>query len=161
MIDRIVLAAAFLCLAVAGVARADDTLACGRFSLTGGEKGVNVVDNPPAGKSPGDVRAGWRMLTDADGKPVGTVHFVATLTKPETADHGDVLAGQYFVTLPDGWIAATTVYELANAADTSQRASDATLVVTGGTGPYAGATGTITIAAGTAPRYVFDLTCGD
>ncbi len=134
--------------------------ACGSFTLVGGEKAVNAIDNPPAGKSIGDVRAGWRKLADESGKPVGAVHFVATLTAPGDDSHGDALSGQYFVTLPDGWIAAMTFYTLANAADTSQKAGNAILVVTGGTGPYAGAHGTITIEAGTAPRYVFALTCG-
>lgn len=134
--------------------------ACGAFALVGGEKTVEAIDNPPAGKSPGDVRAGWRALADESGKTIGAVHFVATLTAPADSSHGDQLVGQYFITLPDGWIASTTFYELANAADTSQRAGNTTLVVTGGTGPYAGARGTIVIHAGTAPRYVFDLTCG-
>ncbi len=134
--------------------------ACGSFTLVGGEKAVNAIDNPPAGKSIGDVRAGWRKLADESGKPVGEVHFVATMTAPGDKTHGDALSGDYFVNLSDGWIAAMTFYTLANAADTSQKAGNATLIVTGGTGPYAGARGTITIEAGTAPRYVFDLTCG-
>lgn len=133
--------------------------ACGSFTLVGGEKAVNAIDNPPAGKSIGDVRAGWRKLADESGKTIGAVHFVATLTAPGDKTHGDALSGRYFVTLPDGWIAALTFYRLANAADTSQKAGNAILVVAGGTGAYAGARGTITIEAGTAPRYVFDLTC--
>ncbi len=152
-------AAGILCATAATAAGAAGP-ACGSFALVGGEKAVNAIDNPPAGKSIGDVRAGWRKLADEDGKPVGEVHFVATLTAPGGDGRGDALVGQYFVTLPDGWIAATTFYTLANAADTSQKAGNATLVVTGGTGPYAGAGGTIVIHAGTAPRYVFDLDCG-
>jgi hypothetical protein len=132
--------------------------ACGPFVLIGGEKGINVVDNPPAGKSPGDVRAGWRKLADESGAPVGSVQFVATLTEPG-AEGGDVLAGQYYVRLPEGYIATQTVYQIPDSTDTSQKAQNAVLVVTGGTGPYAGATGTIEIVAGEAPRYVFDLRC--
>jgi hypothetical protein len=132
--------------------------ACGSFVLVGGEKGITVVDNPPEGKSPGDVRAGWRKLADESGNPVGSVQFVATLTEPG-AEGGDVLAGQYYVRLPDGYIATQTVYQLPDSTDTSQKAQNAVLVVTGGTGPYAGATGTIEIEAGEAPRYVFDLRC--
>ena len=82
--------------------------ACGSFVLVGGEKGINVIDNPPEGKSPGDVRAGWRKLADDDGNPVGSVQFVATLTEPGAAG-GDVLAGHYYIQLPDGFIAAQTV----------------------------------------------------
>ena len=131
---------------------------CGAFVLVGGEKGINVVDNPPEGKSPGDVRAGWRKLADETGNPVGSVQFVATLTEPGAAG-GDILAGQYFIRLPDGYIASQTVYQLSDSTDTSQKAQNAVLVVTGGTGPYAGAAGTIEIVAGEAPRYIFDLRC--
>lgn len=132
---------------------------CGAFTLVGGEKGFEVVDNPPAGKSAGDTRAGWRKLADESGNPAGDVQFVATLTAPGDDERGDVLTADYFVTLADGWIASTSVYELANAADTSQRAGNATLVVTGGTGAYRGASGTIVIEPGEAPRYVFNLAC--
>ena len=132
--------------------------ACGSFVLVGGEKGINVIDNPPEGKSPGDVRAGWRKLADENGTPVGSVQFVATLTEPG-AEGGDVLAGQYYIRLPKGYIATQSVYQLPDSTDTSQRASNAVLVVIGGTGPYAGARGTIEIVAGEAPRYVFDLHC--
>lgn len=131
---------------------------CGAFTLVGGEKGIAVIDNPPAGKSPGDVRAGWRRLADEAGKAVGSVQFMATLTEPG-AEGGDILAGQYFIRLADGYIASQTVYQLPDSTDTSQKAQNAILVVTGGTGPYAGATGTIELVAGTAPRYVFDLHC--
>ena len=72
---------------------------------------------------------------------------------------GDILAGQYFIRLPDGYIATQTVYQLPDLTDTSQKASNAVLVVIGGTGPYAGAGGTIEIVAGEAPRYVFELRC--
>ena len=93
------------------------------------------------------------------GNPVGSVQFVATLTEPGAAG-GDVLAGHYYIRLPDGYIASQTVYQLPDSTDTSQKASNAVLIVTGGTGPYAGASGTIEIVAGEAPRYVFELRCG-
>jgi hypothetical protein len=148
-------AGALLLIATAG---AEAGPACGAFTLIGGEKGINVVDNPPAGKSPGDVRAGWRRLADDAGNPAGTVHYVAILTEPG-ADGGDVLTGDYYVRLADGVIAAQTVYQLPDSTDTSQRAQNAVLIVTGGTGTFAGATGTIELVAGEAPRYVFDLRC--
>ena len=142
---------------LAGAAHAADP-SCGAFTLIGGEKGVNVVDNPPAGKSPGDVRAGWRRLADEGGVAAGTVHYVAVLTEPGAVG-GDVLAGDYYVRLAGGTIAAQTLYQLADAGDTSQKAQNAVLIVTGGTGDFAGARGTVEIVAGEAPRYVFDLAC--
>lgn len=154
---KTILAGIVAVLAGCGVAEAGD-LACGAFTLIGGEKGITVVDNPPAGKSAGDMRAGWRRLADEAGAPAGTVDFVAVLTEPDAAG-GDVLAGDYYVRLDKGTIASQTVYQLPDAADTSQKARNAVLIVTGGTGAFAGVTGTIEIVAGEAPRYVFDLAC--
>ncbi len=159
MFKTTALALAIGALPLSGLAMAADGPGCGSFSLTGGEKSVAVVDNPPEGKSIGDTRAGWRKLLDAAGAEVGEVHFVATLTAPEEAGHGDVLASQYFIVLASGWIATQSLYELPNAADTSQRAGNAVLVVAGGTGPFAGASGSVTIEAGDPPTYLFDVHC--
>ena len=159
MLKTITLAFAMGAVLAPATTFAADGLGCAAFSLTGGEKSVAVIDNPPEGKSIGDVRAGWRKLVDSSGGPVGEVHFVATLTRPEADGRGDVLASQYFIALKGGWIATQSLYELPNAADTSQRAGNAVLVVTGGTGPFAGASGTVAIEAGDPPTYVFDLHC--
>jgi hypothetical protein len=151
-----ILASAVTLTASAGAA-ADQR--CGSFSLTGGEKVINVVDNPPEGPSPGDVRAGSRQLLDDTGQRVADVHYSATLTALPTAVTGSVLASQYFVRFEEGWIASSSVYELADATDTSQRAGDAVLIVAGGTGPFVNARGSIVIEAGDPPTYVFDLEC--
>ena len=133
---------------------------CGSFSLTGGEKVINVVDNPPEGPSPGDVRAGNRQLLDAAGNRVADVQFSATLTALPTAGTGGVFASQYFVRFDEGWIASASVYELGDATDTSQRAGgNAVLVVSGGTGAFVNATGKIEIETGDPPTYVFELNC--
>jgi len=132
---------------------------CGSFSLTGGEKVIGVVDNPPEGPSPGDIRAGNRQLLDEDGNRVADVHFTATLTALRTADTGSVFASVYFVRFGDGWISLDSVYELSDATDTSQRAADAILLVSGGTDAYDNATGKVRIIGGDPPIYVFDLNC--
>lgn len=132
---------------------------CGALTLAGGEKIINVIDNPPEGPSPGDVRAGSRQLVDASGDLVGEVHFVATQTATPANGRGSVLASQYFVKFSNGWIASSSVYELPDAGDTSQRAGDAILVVSGGTGTFENAGGTIVIEAGDPPAYVLNLTC--
>jgi hypothetical protein len=131
---------------------------CGEFALIGGEKDITVIDNTPAGKSPGDVRAGWRRLNDENGAEVGSVQFVATLTEPG-ATGGDILTGLYAIRFTDGAILTETVYQLADSDDTSQKAGNATLIVTGGTGTFSGVAGTIEIEPGTAPRYLFNLQC--
>ncbi len=157
MILRAVILAIAVSLAVPSLAAGAPS--CGAFFLTGGEKTINLVDNPPKGLSIGDVRAGSRALLGADGSPVADVRFVATVTATATARHGSVLASQYFITFDDGWIATQSVYELADATDTSQRAGDAVLLVTGGMGAFRNARGTVTLKAGDPPTYVFDLTC--
>ena len=132
---------------------------CGSFALIGGEKGVNPLDHPPQGESPGDSRTGWRKLVDGAGEEIGEVHFVATVTATARAGRGNMLASKYFVKFPNGWVASDSLYELPDAADTSQRAGNATLVVTGGTEAFDGVKGKIVIEAGDPPTYVFDLVC--
>jgi hypothetical protein len=146
-------------LSTAAVGAASQGPACGSYALTGGEKVINVVDNPPEGPSPGDARAGSRQLVDDTGAEVGTVYFVATQTATATADRGSVLASQYFVWFENGTISSSSVYQLADAADTSQRAGNAVLVVSGGTGAFENAKGRIVIKAGDPPTYEFNLSC--
>jgi len=137
--------------------RADDREFCGRFVLIGGEKQVAFVDQGESGASIGDSRAGWRVLNDERGRPVGEVHFVATVTK--VAEDGDTVVGDYVVTLPKGWLTASTIYTRSSATDVSQRAGNAKLAVTGGVDLYRDVEGEIEIEAGDRPRYLFDLDC--
>jgi hypothetical protein len=130
---------------------------CGAFVLTGGNKQIDYIDQPPAGRSIGDVRAGTRVLEDDEGQRVGELHFVSTLTS--RGPEGDMLSGKFFFELPGGWITADTLYAWADATDTGQNAADLTLVVGGGVGPYVGASGTIVSEPGEPPHYHFDLKC--
>jgi hypothetical protein len=134
--------------------------ACAAFTLTGGEKVISVIDQPPEGPSPGDMRVGSRQLVDDKGSRIGEVHFRSTMTALAAGGRGDILASEYFISFPAGWIASQSLYELPDATDTSQRAGSATLVVSGGTGAFANAKGTVMIEAGDPPTYVFDLSCG-
>jgi hypothetical protein len=143
----------------AGLVQGAEGPTCGSFTLTGGTKVVKVVDNPPKDESPGDTRTGSRELLDANGKKVGDVYFVATLTATADEDSGNVFGAQYFAAFPNGTVISHSLYELPDAQDTSQKASDAILVVSGGTRAFENATGKITIEAGNPPTYVFDLKC--
>ncbi len=154
-----VLLAAVASLAGPANAEGNDAPACGAFSMTGGEKIIHVIDNDPIGPSLGDQRIGSRQLLEAAGKVVGTVYYNSTVAAVEPDGSGGVLTSAYFISFADGWIATQSLYVLKNAWDTGQGAGDATLVVSGGTGTFSGATGTITLKAGDPPTYVFDLTC--
>jgi hypothetical protein len=134
--------------------------ACGAFTLTGGDKVINVIDQPPEGPSVGDKRVGSRQLVDDSGSVVGEVHFKSTMTAVAADGRGDVLASEYFIRFPDGWLVTSSLYELPDATDTSQRAGNATLLVSGGTGAFENAGGVVTIEAGDPPTYVFGLNCG-
>jgi hypothetical protein len=151
------LASAFFFSATVGGLAADSK--CGSFRLTGGKKAINVVDNPPKGPSLGDVRVGNRQLLDKDANRVADVNFSATLTALPTASTGSVFSSIYFIKFVDGWISFTSLYELSDATDTSQRAGTAILLVAGGTGAFENARGKIEIEAGDPPAYVFDLSC--
>jgi len=150
--------AAFFFLSATGAGIAAEP-GCGSFSLKGGEKAIEVVDNPPEGPSLGDVRAGNRQLLDENGNRVADVDFSATLTSLPTADSGSVFSSIYFIRFDDGWISFTSVYELSDATDTSQRAADAIMLVSAGTGAYDNAKGKVRIIGGDPPTYEFDLSC--
>ena len=120
------------------------------------EKSVAVIDNPPEGKSIGDVRAGWRKLVDFR-RPVGEVHFVAT--RRDRKRTAAATSWRRSIHRAEGRLDRhESLYELPNAADTAS-ARQCGAVVTGGTGPFAGAGGTVAIEAGDPPTYVFDLHC--
>jgi len=142
---------------VAGSLAADSK--CGSFSLTGGEKAIDVVDNPPEGPSLGDVRVGNRQLLDKDGNRVADVNFSATLTALPTASTGSVFSSIYFIKFADGWISFTSLYELSDATDTSQRAANSLMLVSAGTGAFENAKGKVEIEGGDPPTYVFNLNC--
>lgn len=161
-LSSVAFAAAFLLSGGAAVARDGgngETPACDSFSMTGGEKTIRVFDRDPVGTSIGDLRIGSRELLDAAGKAVGTVYFKSTVATAGGDSGADVLTSEYFVSFADGWIATQSLYELPDAQDTSQRAADAVLVVTGGTGTFAGVAGSVTIQSGEPPTYEFDLSC--
>ncbi len=58
---------------------------CESFLLVGAKKQPALIDNPPAGKGIGDVRAAPRALIDETINPIGNVHSVATLVTPGLA----------------------------------------------------------------------------
>ncbi|MCP4383749.1 MAG: hypothetical protein GY798_20445 [Hyphomicrobiales bacterium] len=152
-------AAVLLLLALGGAAAADDGLVCDPITLIGGEKSVAFIDNGAEGVSIGDARAGWRILADEAGTFEGRVHFVATVTEVGADGGGQTLQGDYTIALADGWLSATALYVWNDASEVSQRATGATLMVTGGVGAYGDAEGAVIIEPGDAPRYRFNIDC--
>lgn len=142
-------------------ARAADGPACGTFSLYPEVATVEVFDEAPRGPSAGDRRVGSYNLDDATGRRVGRFDFVATVLPPTgTGDIALVATGvDVFAT---GMLTITMEYTLP-APTTSSSSPDRKLVqvVTGGSGAFAGASGTttaVTLADGRR-QMTFDLHC--
>ena len=142
---------------VAPIANAQDaSLACGSFDLVGGDKATNIVDHPPEGNSPGDVRIGYRELQDGDGNSVGEIYFVNTLLRlGEQGDH--LFAGDILFFFPDGVVTGTVTFQRPNVIDQSTPAL--TVIISGGSGAYERASGTVEVGSGDTPGFAFRLVC--
>lgn len=152
--------AAFVVSLGGAAAADDDSLVCDPITLIGGEKAVEFIDNGTPGVSIGDVRAGWRELSDDKGTFQGRAHFVVTVTAVDPEGSGDTVQGTYTIALADGWLTAVAFYGWNDASDVSQQAIGATLFITGGFGAYGGAKGILIIEPGDTPNYRFRVECG-
>jgi hypothetical protein len=94
---------------------------------------VHLVDNPPSGDSVGDVLIFTERLLDPDGNVIGS--DAATCTR--LFDQRSLCTGTY--TLPRGEIMVQLLQPGLGATLTYTQA------ITGGTGRYARATGTVTV----------------
>lgn len=116
-------------------ARGADSAQPVEFTLTLENHAQRIIDNPPRGHQPtiGDFAAFNKVLLDANGKRVGTVQAHGTITAAgnnptETIEGVMILAG-----------GRLTVQEAFKFNDRVH-----TIAITGGTGKYDGASGTIT-----------------
>ncbi|MEM7446078.1 MAG: hypothetical protein AAF414_22350 [Pseudomonadota bacterium] len=158
------LAAALALTTIAGVASAQQASDphCGNFVAFVVNDDVTVVDQGPEGASPGDQRIIRGRLTDTDGNRIGRQHAIATIS--HSSVEGEPL---FYVTLLEtfdvGTVASTAMIPSPNALDPSSR-PDASYqrAVTGGTGDFAHATGTVTLesTADGSRRATYDLDCG-
>jgi hypothetical protein len=95
---------------------------------------IQLVDNPPSGNSAGDVLVFTERLLDRDGRQIGS--DAATCTR--LFDQRSLCTGTY--TLPRGEVMVQLLQPGLGAALTYTQA------ITGGTGRFARATGTVTVA---------------
>ena len=102
------------------------------LKLTSKVTNGNIVDNAPEGPSPGDVVVFTEDLRDASGTKVGDDAAVCTRL------FGDAMLCTGLYRLPGGHV-SVQLYQ-PGATGTYQQA------VTGGTGRFAGARGTVTVA---------------
>jgi hypothetical protein len=122
-------------LAAGDPARGADPPQPSEFTLTLKQHAQRIVDNPPRGDNPtiGDFAAFNKILLDARAKRVGTIQAHGTITAggkdpSETIEGVAIFAGGRLM-LQEGFKFSDRVHHIA---------------ITGGTGKYEGATGTVT-----------------
>ncbi|MEM7443547.1 MAG: hypothetical protein AAF414_09495 [Pseudomonadota bacterium] len=142
--------------------------ACQPFTVVsdGSDRTVDYIDNGAPGPSAGDQRIGYRSLADQDGNPVGHYRWIGTVLN-QPGDDGTVGESvyEYIMALGDGHIGYHRLVQTDSPAqDTSGVAWDTTqsAIVTGGTGAYAFAHGTVTISRDDmVVTMEFDIACDD
>ncbi len=135
-------------------ANATETM-CGKFSLTGGSKTVELVDLGEPGTSVGDLRIAERQLLNGD-KIVGALSGESVILRlGDNDDHA--LMGDWRIRINGDTLITAALYARDNA--TNEYTPSLDVVILGGTGGYRGAYGTLEITEGDRPSYNFDISC--
>lgn len=142
-------------------AHAAEEPTCGIFSVFGAVETRAFVDLGESGPSSGDQRVGRYKILDNDGNDLGSMHFASIVMPPWEADESPAMTTLHFA-FDEGSLVATSVIALP-APDDTDIGPDHELhyAVTGGTGKFAHATGTLatkTLDDGRR-QMTFDLAC--
>jgi hypothetical protein len=140
-----------------------DAPACGAFKVFGTAEARGFVDLGDVGPTGGDQRVGRYKLFTADGKDLGVMHF-SSIVMPKWKSRESPLMTTLHFAFANGSLVAVSVIGLAKPADTDTGPDeDLEYAVTGGTGDFAHASGTlITRTADDDRREMsFDLDCGN
>jgi hypothetical protein len=145
---------------VGGAHAAEETI-CGDFIVFGAVETRAFVDLGETGPSSGDQRVGRYKILDNDGNDIGTMHFSSVLMPPWQADEAPAMTTLHFA-FGDGALVATSVIALPAPSDTDIGPDhELHYAITGGTGVFAHATGTLatkTLDDGRR-QMAFDLEC--
>lgn len=139
-----VMALSALLLIPTGPAMAQDAAApvCGEMHLTQSAEEIQFIDTGAEGVDAGDRRILRWAVTDASGARLGTFFVVTTVLR--VTDTGDIGMAEGHVVFANGDIKVSVINALTNAADTERsNPSPITWSINGGTGAFAGATGTL------------------
>ncbi|MEM8589708.1 MAG: hypothetical protein AAGG65_16735 [Pseudomonadota bacterium] len=119
---------------------------CTPFTVMVASEGrqIEIVDHGAEGVSPGDQRIGVARLMTEDGDDVGEIHWVATVVQPHE-DGSSRLISDGVLRLPTGDVMYRMLPEATfrdpDVTPLSAAPVEATRLITGGTGVFAGATG--------------------
>lgn len=137
-----------LALPIGAAAQADETLVgCGQTELLHSNTSITFVGADPQNAEAGDRRILYWSLSDLDGRFVGTFDVVSTILGG-SAEFGHYVQADGVITAPNGELFVTEVIYLGDATDTGRSGEDQQvieLIVTGGTGEFSGASGTVSI----------------
>ncbi|MEO1223001.1 MAG: hypothetical protein AAFX92_02150 [Pseudomonadota bacterium] len=141
--------------------------ACERLELlsTDDHREVHFVDFDGDGPSIGDRRLGHRRLVDADGNVRADRMWTVTVHEVDDAGEPTMTASESVTAFPDGNVFSRIENrDPANVDDHTTPHSSAQRPpqeIIGGTGAYAGATGTVEVIRGDDNHmtFIFDLDC--
>jgi hypothetical protein len=135
--------ATFLSFAAAdGFAQGADGPRCGIFEVTNRIDAGTTLDNGDVGPGPGDQRILRYFAYDADDKQIGQMLITATVMH-QRDDGGHDLHSSLIHTFPNGTIVSVESPRLSGVLETDISPDHVIEgAVTGGTGAFAGATGT-------------------
>jgi len=154
------------CAALATLLSVASVAACGPITVQSipDTREAHFVDKDGSGgASLGDMRSGVISLQDADGKPVGSEYWLATVDAVDAAGKPSSYDEVQVFVLADGALFTSSK----NEPPASFEQPESTIVMTGdrrqvvgGTGAYAGASGTMEATVdGLDFTFRFDVTC--
>ncbi len=115
---------------------------CGEMHLKQSAEEIQFIDTGAEGVDAGDRRILRWAVTDMSGERIGTFFVVTTVLR--VTDTGDIAMAEGHVVFANGDIKVSVINAIANAADTEQsNRAPITWSINGGTGAFAGATGTL------------------
>jgi hypothetical protein len=156
-------AAAVVLGALTGMALAQPSQqpSCGKFQLVLLPDHISYVDAGKAGVTVGDRRILSWQIKDKEGKPIGTQYTISTVMPGAPSDSYRVMADSV-IAFDTGTLKVSALAPLRDPLDTGKSTDvDLEWTVQGGTGDFAGATGTVkTVPLGDGTYEIaFDLAC--
>ncbi|WP_372572611.1 hypothetical protein [Ruegeria jejuensis] len=137
-----------LVLPLGAAAQTDEALVgCGQTELLHSNTSIKFLGADPQNAEAGDRRILYWSLSDLDGRFVGTFDVVSTVLGG-SAEFGHYVQADGVIAAPSGELFVTEVVYLGDATDTGRSGEDQQiieLIVTGGTGDFSGASGTVSI----------------
>ncbi|MEX0350263.1 MAG: hypothetical protein AB3N15_12645 [Paracoccaceae bacterium] len=145
-----------LVMPLGAAAQSDEVfIGCGQTELLHSNTSITFDGADPKTAEVGDRRILYWSLSDLDGHFVGTFDVVSTVLGG-SPEFGHYVQADGNIIVPNGEIFVNEVVYLGDAADTGRSGEDQQvieLIVTGGTGQFSGASGTVSI---TVPEYQDD-----